>query len=328
VAAFEERIMKVQPSAISRRDWLLSVGAAALAAPVLRAAEADLKARAKKNIKLAVVSSAYGKLPLAEAAKKMKAHGFSGVILDYAFSDLGFNWEAPDWEAAKRILGCFTDQDIAIVGLSTYYNVIDPDPARRKRGEARMEFFIENWKRLGSPILCTETGTLNAQSEWLDSPENSTEKAYLDCRAVFERLASKAEKTGAVVAIEPYWKNIIASVDRAERLFREVPSKALKLVMDPCNYYRKEDLPRMGPILEDIFRRLGERTVIAHAKDVKAAAGDDTDLPASGLGALNYPLYLRLLAKLDGQLYLALEHLSQEDVPRARDFVLAQIEKV
>jgi sugar phosphate isomerase/epimerase len=321
--------MNMQTSAISRRQWLLSVGvgAAALAAPVLRAAEADLKARARKNIKLAIVSSAYGKLPLAEAAKKMKAHGFSGVILDYAFSDLGFNWEAPDWEAAKKIAGCFTDQDIAIVGLSTYYNVIDPDPARRKRGAARMEFFIEHWKRLGSPILCTETGTLNAQSEWLDAPENSTEKAYLDCRAVFERLAGKAEKTGAVVAIEPYWKNIIASVDRAERLFREVPSKALKLVMDPCNYYRKEDLPRMGPVLEDIFRRLGARIVLAHAKDVKASA-DGTDLPASGLGVLDYPLYLRLLAKLDREMFLALEHLGLEDVPRARDFVLGQFDKI
>ena len=320
--------MKMQSSAMSRRQWLVSVGGAALAAPVfMQAADADLKARAKKNIKLAIVSSAYGKLSPAETAKKMKSQGFSGVILDYAFSDLGFNWEAPDWEAAKKIAGCFTDQGISIVGLSTYYNVIDPDAARRKRGEARMEFFIEHWKRLGSPILCTETGTLNAQSEWLESPENSTEKAYLDCRAAFERLAGKAEKTGAFVAIEPYWKNVIASVERAERLFREVPSKALKLVMDPCNYYRKEDLARMDPILEDIFRRIGEKTVLAHAKDVKASA-DGTDLPAAGLGVLDYPLYLRLLAKLDREVFLALEHLGLDDVPRARDFVLGQFEKI
>ena len=97
--------------------------------------------------------------------------------------------------------------------------------------------------------------------------------------------------------------------------------------MDPCNYYRKEDLPRMGPVLEDIFRRLGARIVLAHAKDVKASA-DGTDLPASGLGVLDYPLYLRLLAKLDREMFLALEHLGLEDVPRARDFVLGQFDKI
>jgi hypothetical protein len=37
--------------------------------------------------------------------------------------------------------------------------------------------------------------------------------------------------------------------------------------------------------------------------DVKAAA-DGTDLPASGKGVLDYPLFLRLLAGLNRELYL------------------------
>ena len=59
----------------------------------------------------------------------------------------------------------------------------------------------------------------------------------------------------------------------------------MKLVMDPCNYFRKEDLPRMQPMLAEMFKRVGREIVVAHAKDVKAAA-DGTDLPAAGLGVL------------------------------------------
>jgi sugar phosphate isomerase/epimerase len=72
---------------------------------------------------------------------------------------------------------------------------------------------------------------------------------------------------------------------------------------------------------------VGQQTVIAHAKDVKAAP-DGTDLPASGMGVLDYPLYLRLLARLDREIPLIVEHLSLDDIPRARDFVLRQFEEI
>jgi sugar phosphate isomerase/epimerase len=66
---------------------------------------------------------------------------------------------------------------------------------------------------------------------------------------------------------------------------------------------------------------------VAHAKDVKAAPSG-TDLPAAGLGVLDYPLYLRLLAQLDRPIDLILEHLTLEDMPRARAFVRGQLEEV
>ncbi len=168
---------------------------------------------------------------------------------------------------------------------------------------------------------------MNAQSEWLESPENATEKAFAQCKAAFEKLARQAEKTGAVITIEPYWKNIIDSPERAEKLFKEIDSPALKLVMDPCNYYRKDDLARMDPMMEEIFRRVGAHTAIAHAKDVKASR-EGTDLPAAGRGVLDYPLYLRLLAGLDREMFLIVEHLGIDDVARARDYVLAQFDKI
>ena len=188
-----------------------------------------------------------------------------------------------------------------------------------------MQVLIENWRQFGCPVISTETGTFNDKSEWLESPQNATEAGYQACRAALERLTLAARKTGAVISIEPYWRNVIDSIARAQRVVQEVPG--LKLVMDPCNYFRKEDLSRMDPMLEEMFRVLGKQIVLAHAKDVKAAA-DGTDLPASGQGVLDYPLFLRLLAGLNRELYLIIEHLTLEDVPRARDYVLSQFDKV
>jgi sugar phosphate isomerase/epimerase len=313
--------------AMPRRDWLRAAGGLLLGIGAASAAEDDVKAKPRKNLKLGIHSGVYSGLPLEEAAKRIKADGFTGVLTEYAFADVRFDPLAPDWKAAERITGCFERNGIEIAAIYGYYNVVDPDAERRKRGEARMDALLTNWKRLGCPVVSTETGTLNRQSEWLDSPENATEAAYVQCRTALEKLARTAEKSGAIVSIEPYWRNVIDSVYRAERLFREVNSPALKLVMDPCNYFRKEDLARMQPMLEDMFKRLGDRIVVAHAKDVKAAA-EGTDLPGPGQGVLDYPLYLRLLAQLGRPTHLIIEHLSLPDVPRARDYVIGQMEKI
>jgi sugar phosphate isomerase/epimerase len=190
------------------------------------------------------------------------------VVLEYGFADIRFDPWAPDWDKARQITRTLAKHNLKIAGLFGYYNVVDPDPARRKRGEQRMQVLIENWRQFGCPIISTETGTFNDKSEWLESPENATEEGYQACRAALERLAKAAKKHGAVISIEAYWRNVIDSIARANRMLQDVPS--LKLVMDPCNYYRKDDLSRMDHMLEEMFRLMGKRIVLAHAKDVKA----------------------------------------------------------
>ncbi len=312
---------------ITRRRWIQGVGAAAFTLPVLGMGSVNIRNQAKQNLPLAIFSGTYARFPLEEAARKMKEDGFHGVILQYAFADVQFDPLAPDWAKLDKITACLKRHDLKVAALFGYYNIVDPDPVRRQRGEAQMECLMANWQRFGCPIISTETGTMNTKSEWAESPENATEQGYATCRAAVEKLARAAERTGAIISIEGYWRNVISTAERAERLIREVKSPALKIVMDPTNYFRKEDLPRMDAVLKDMFQRVGRQIVVAHAKDVKAAA-NGTDLPAAGLGVLDYPLFLRLLAQLNRKIYLTIEHLTYEDVPRARDYVLSQYKKV
>jgi sugar phosphate isomerase/epimerase len=314
-------------SPLPRRDWLKVVGVAFLGSQVCEAATDDLRAKAKKNLVLGIDAGVYRKLPLEEAARRIKEDGFTGVLTNYGFADVRFDPLKPDWSAADKITACFEKHGIRVASLYGYYNVVDPDPERRKRGEARIEFFIANWKRLGCPVIATETGTYNRKSEWLDDPTNFTEAAFVECRASLQRLARLAEKSGATLAIEVYWRHVVGTIDRAERLLREVNSPSLRLVMDPANYLRNEDLPRMQPMLHEMFQRLSDKAVVAHAKDVKAVPGGP-EHPAAGKGTLDYPLYLRLLAQLNRKMHLLLEHLTLDDVPRARDYVLSQFDKI
>lgn len=315
---------------LSRREVVRSAGAgiAAMALPAIGPAHAaDLSEKAKKNLKLGIFSSVYAELPLADAVRQIRDAGFKCVVCDFSFKDARFDPLNPDWDVVKRITTAFEKSEIRIAGLFGYYNIIESDAARRKPGQTRMELLIKEWKRLGNPIISTTSGTLNKQSEWADAPENHTEAGYAEFRKAVQPLVKAAEKTGAVIAIEAYYRQVIDTPERNERLYRDIQSPSLKLTMDPCNYFRNEDLPKMKPMLEEIFKRIGKQTVLAHAKDVKVAV-DGPDLPAAGLGSLDYPLYLRKLVELDKELDLILEHLKLDDVSRAVQFVREQMKKL
>ncbi len=317
---------------VTRRAWLCqtaNAAATALSWPALISALGGSTSAGGpvKNLRLGIMSSVYGGLPVAEAASRIKADGFTNVICDLAFADARFDPLEPDWKTADMITSTLHRQGLEISSLFGYYNVVDPNTARRQQGEARMEALLKHGKRLGCTLISTETGTLDPASQWVDHPDNATEAAYLACQRAFQRLAKLGEKHGTRVGIEVYYRNIIRTIDRADRLFREVDSPALCLVMDPCNYYRKQDLPQMAPMLRDMFARLGARIAIAHAKDVKGVAddSDETELPAAGQGVLDYPLYLSLLAGLNRPIDMVLEHLKLEELPAARGYVVEKL---
>ena len=213
---------------LNRRQWLKLTGTAAASLPFVSYAAPDLRAKAKKNLKLGVFTGVYASLPLEEAARRIEADGFHGVILDYGFADVRFDPWAPDWDKARQITRTLAKHNLKIAGLFGYYNVVDPDLARRKRGEQRMQVLIENWKQFDCPVISTETGTLNEKSEWAESPENATEQGYQACRAALEKLAQAAKQHGAIISIESYWRNVIDSIARTERVLHDVPG--LKLV--------------------------------------------------------------------------------------------------
>ena len=114
--------------------------------------------------------------------------------------------------------------------------------------------------------------------------------------------------------------------------------------MDPTNYFETHNIDDMDEVINQVFDTLADRIKIAHAKDV-ARAGDDKSekhanigdedalashtfrgvgeivLNAPGTGVLNYDLYLKRLAEKHPNIPVIIEHLAEDDVPRAKRFL-------
>lgn len=287
------------------------------------------------------IFSGYFPYSLTEQAKKIRAIGFNTVQLDLAFKDIDFSTpDAITFEKAKLVRETFRDHNLPISAISGYTNIVHPDPGERTRRLDYLKAIIRNARSFGTPYVISETGTFNTDSDWVHHPKNKTEEGFEDCRRVIADLAQVAYDHGAVFLLETYVNNVIGSVEETVRIFAEVDHPGLGLLMDPTNYFDDHNIDKMDAVLKQIFDTLAGHVRIAHAKDVKRSTETSEkhaeidaseahsfrgvgsiELPAPGLGTLNYDYYLKRLSEKHPNIPIIIEHLDETDVPRAKKFL-------
>ncbi|WP_459615374.1 sugar phosphate isomerase/epimerase family protein [Bordetella sp. 2513F-2] len=296
------------------------------------------------------IFSGYYPYTLEESARRIRAHGFNTVQLDLAFKDMDFSTpEAITAEKCRKVRDTLRAHDLPVSCISGYTNIVHPDRDERRRRNDYLKAILRHARDCGSPYVISETGTANPESDWSSHPDNKTERCYEDCVNVLRELAQEAYDHGAVFLMETYVNNIIGSVEETLRVFADVDHPGLGLLMDPTNYFETHNIDRMDDVLNQMFDALDHRICIAHAKDVKRAGGADLsekfadidasdahkfrgvgeiELPAPGLGSLNYSLYLQRLARRHPNIPLIIEHLDEADIPRAKAFVDGKLTEV
>lgn len=290
------------------------------------------------------IFTGYFPYTLEETAKKIRALDFNTVQLDMHFKDVDLSAGQITKDKCVKIRETFRDHNLPICCISGYTNIIHPDKAERERRVGYLKEIIRHAQYLGSPYVISETGTFNTESDWVHHPKNKTEEGFEECRKVIADLAQHAYDHGAMFLLETYVNNVVGSVEETVRMFAQVDHPGLGLLMDPTNYFETHNIDQMDPILDQVFDTLSDKIRIGHAKDVKRSGDDksekhadigdeealeshtfrgvgEIELPAPGLGELNYDLYFQRLARKHPNIPMIIEHLDEADVPRAKKFI-------
>lgn len=281
---------------------------------------------------------------LKETAQRIQKQGFTTVQLDLHFKDVDLGPGQITAAKAKQVRDTFRDHNLPICCISGYTNIVHPDKEERARRVGYLKEIIRNARAFGTPYVISETGTFNTESDWVHHPKNKTEEGFEDCRKVIADLAQTAYDHGAVFLLETYVNNVVGSVEETVKMFAQVDHPGLGLLMDPTNYFETHNIDRMDQILNQVFDTLTQHIRIAHAKDVKRSGDDksekhadigdedaleshtfrgvgEIELPAPGLGSLNYDLYLKRLSEKHPNIPVIIEHLDESDIPRAKAFL-------
>jgi sugar phosphate isomerase/epimerase len=290
------------------------------------------------------IFTGYFPYSLEETAKKIRALDFNTVQLDMHFKDIDVSAGQITQDKCNTIRNTFRDHNLPISCISGYTNIIHPDKDERARRVGYLKEIIKHAQYLGTPYVISETGTYNTESDWVHHPKNKTEEGFEECRKVVADLAQFAYDHGAMFLLETYVNNVVGSVEETVKMFAQVDHPGLGLLMDPTNYFETHNIDKMDAILNQVFDTLQDKIKIGHAKDVKRSGDDksekhadigdadaleshtfrgvgEIELPAPGLGSLNYDLYLKLLSRKHPNIPMIIEHLEESDVPRAKKFL-------
>ena len=287
------------------------------------------------------IFSGYFPYTLEETAKRIRSIGFNTVQLDASFKDMDLATGQFTSEKCKKIRNTFRTHNLPISCISGYTNLVHPDPAKRKANLDHLKDLIRYANELGSPYVISESGTFDHDSDWVHHPQNKTEEGYEDCRDVIGDIVEFSREHGVTFLVETYVNNVIGSIEETLRLFADITDPHLGLLMDPTNYFEEHNIEKMDITLNQIFNALASKIKIAHAKDVKLATSAQgvqmadmdaseahalrgvgmIELPAPGLGSLNYDLYLQRLSSYYPNIPIIIEHLEESDVPRAKQFL-------
>ena len=281
-----------------------------------------------------------------EVIKKIKASDFSCVQLDVSFKDCDAVKEHLTKQKANLIRDKFRDANLPIVAVSGYTNLVHPDRDKRKANIAFIKMMMERALDLGCPYVASETGTYNRESDWVWDDHNATEAAYQEAAEIIYDIVKFAREHGAVYIVENYVNNVVGSVEQVLRLFKDINLPNIKLLCDPTNYFNDGNIDDVNGELRRIFDALSDKMVVAHAKDCKRAESTEekhadidadeshtfrgsgaVELPAAGLGVLNYDLYVKLLAKDHPNMPIIIEHLDENDISRAKGFLDGVLKK-
>lgn len=252
-----------------------------------------------------------------ERAKKAREEGFTCVHLAYSKVIKGYTFDAC---ALTEGLGRYTKRvfeqeglDVAVLGC--YLNLAHPDPEKLKEIQSRYFAHLRVASVLGASVVGTETGAPNAQYK-MDSNTHSKEALETFIQGLAP-VVECAEKYGVSMAIEPVWKHIVYSPERARIVLDAIKSPNLRIIFDPVNLLYPGNTADREEIFAKTIELLGDDIAVVHLKDY-VPSGDDLKSVAAGHGEMNYTEILRFMKERKPYIQATLENTSNENAESSR----------
>lgn len=236
-----------------------------------------------------------------------------------------------DREHIRATARAFASHDVVIAEVGRWCNLLDPDPAKRAANMKTVTDGLALADEVGARCCVDIAGSFNPTVWFGQHPDNITPKfmaaAVENARAIID--AVKPRRARFCYEMMPW--ALPDSPDSCLAMIKAVDRPAFGVHLDPCNLVNSpERFYRNSELLRECFATLGRWIVSCHAKDVAWGPGYQVcfqEVPL-GTGALDYAVYLRLLAALPSDVPLMMEHMKREEYDRSRQHLFALAERI
>lgn len=250
-------------------------------------------------------------------AKKAREEGFSCVHLAFSKVIKGVTFDACALNEGlafhtKRV---FANEGLDVAVLGCYLNLAHPDPAQLAAIQSKYFGHIRVAALMGAGVVGTETGAPNAAYK-TDANTHSEEALDAFIRGLAP-VVECAEHYGVSVAIEPVWKHIVYSPERARRVIEAIASPNLRIIFDPVNLLYPGNIDEKAQVIGEAIEKLGDHIAVVHLKDF-IPDGDDLKSIAAGTGQMDYTEILRFMKDRKPYIQATLENTCNDNAEASR----------
>jgi sugar phosphate isomerase/epimerase len=160
---------------------------------------------------------------------------------------------------------------------------------------------------MGCNTFITEAGHHRSDEPAPPVEYHFQEPVWYTMVATGKRLAEMAERRGATVLLEAFFRGFLASAKRTRLFIEEIGSPRIRSLLDPANILEVNDL-------DEMFNQLGPYIDCLHAKDRKLHVDRGV---AAGQGDVDYVQFVKLTAERTPKAPLILEYVGPNDYKAA-----------
>jgi sugar phosphate isomerase/epimerase len=233
--------------------------------------------------------------------------------------------EVGDGPRLAAIEKAFADADVVIAEIGIWRNLVAPEEEVRKANLGHACNCLAIADAVGARCAVSYIGSAAPGTDYAPHAMNMGAEAFDACVETVRLVIDRVKPKRARFALEMMQYALPDSVDCYARLIEAVDRPAFAAHLDPVNLIMT---PRVyfenGALIRECFAKLGPHIVSCHAKDILLhhQAALHLDEVMIGDGVLDYPTYLRELARFPG-VPLMLEHLEGAAYAVARDRLFA-----
>jgi sugar phosphate isomerase/epimerase len=301
---------------LSRRDFLASAGSVAAMVGARPRLWTNAAAAGARHVRLGGPVFLKSDDP-AELAEEHRRLGYRAAYAPEV--------KASDSDRIKAIIREFAARDVALAEVGAWVNMVDPDPAKRRKNLAYVQEQLALADMLGARCCVDIAGSFNPQQWDGPDPGNITDRfieaTVENCRQIIDAV----KPTRAKFSIEMMPFTFPTGPDDYLQLIRKVDRKGFGVHLDVCNVINSpERMYHNGAVIEECFRKLSPWIVSCHAKDLQWKEYSQVCLleVIPGRGVIDYHAYLKGVSNLPVDAPLMLEHLEKpEEYDEGRRYI-------
>ena len=270
-----------------------------------------------------------------ELALQLRSLGIEGVICHVGMGD-GKSIRKPldtDLDQVKRAGETFLEYGIKPLSNWGYWaSLCTADDELRKSGIKLVTDSFKVAQAFGTNVVVTGSGSNSNISAWYPVPENHSRESLERYINSLQQIIPVAEDEGMILVVKPHVLSTVRDPQIIKEIFDRIPSPSLRIGFDPTNIVSHNYMYDTPKLINEMVSAAGGRVGSAHAKDFIVEPQlvlRITEVPV-GEGIFDWPDYVRKASKYALNEYIALEHLSGEQVKASADFmhkIISDLEK-